>query len=324
MYHIYPNHTTQAQEIGTHVINFISAQGNECKISDKPEPGEFVISIGDDRHFLDTFRRVEKNNVFCIGIGKTVLTDITPQNYIKYLNLVFEDKWFIQKKSRITLVGSGKHNNALNDILIFPTKTGSVLRHSVEIDGSEIWTDTSDGIIISTPTGSTAYNLSAGGSVMIADPQVLSVVSVNSIGMQSPVVISDNLAIKIRLTEKTGIVAIFDGLKRIPLHDNQIEIKKAPSANFIRCKHDILVYKQVNKVDVDHLRSKTEGLAPSHKFVFKTLMITGRMTQKELIRSTSLPVRTVRDALITMEKTNIIEKTPYAKDIRQSVYRISK
>ncbi|MCF7862256.1 hypothetical protein K9M79_08530 [Candidatus Woesearchaeota archaeon] len=315
MYLIYHSNTRIARDIASK----IHKQFENLKIpflqSDEiNNDSDIIISIGDDHHFLNTFQSANDKPVFCIGIGGTVLSDVNPHNYTKYLDYIIDGKYFIQKKSRIK-IGS---NEALNDILIFPPKSGSILQFTVRINGSEIYTDSSDGVILSTPTGSTAYNLSAGGSAIIGDPPVFSLVSANSIKKQKPLIVDDKSIISIRIHDHA--VAIIDGLQRIPLESEAV-IQKSEPIQLIRCKHDFDVYTQINKVEDSILRIKTHGLSPAQKFIFKMLS-KGPMTQKELIYITTLPARTVREALITLENKQIIDKTPYAQDIRQSVYKI--
>lgn len=70
----------------------------------------------------------------------------------------------------------------------------------------------------------------------------------------------------------------------------------------------------------DVLIKKMENLSPSVKFVFKLLDLKGMLTQKEIIRETYLPPRTVRYALKRLRKEGLIEEKLYIKDARQCLY----
>ena len=81
---------------------------------------------------------------------------------------------------------------------VFPSKSAMLMEHTLSINGDQVWHDSSDGIIISTPIGSSAYSMSAGGPVIFQSSNVFGIVSVNSLDTtRRPLIVSDNSIIEI-------------------------------------------------------------------------------------------------------------------------------
>ena len=128
----------------------------------------------------------------------------------------------------------------LNDVVIFPSKSASLMEHILRIDENDIWHDNSDGVIITTPTGSTAYSMSAGGPMILQNSQVFGIVSVNSVdNTRRPLIASNNSTIEIsELMSKYHCEVILDGGKRLGIKKS-LECKKHPfPARFVRLIED--------------------------------------------------------------------------------------
>ena len=67
----------------------------------------------------------------------------------------------------------------LNDVAVFSSRSAMLMEHTLRVNGDEVWHDSSDGVIISTPIGSSAYSMSAGGPVIFQDSDVFGIISVN-------------------------------------------------------------------------------------------------------------------------------------------------
>ncbi len=136
-------------------------------------PVDVVISIGGDGTLLRIARGLSLQGIPVIGINRGTLgflTDILPHQILSHLIPMLEGH--AQESQRFLLEGSSpqhsKKNNALNDIVLFSGQA-SLLEFELRIDGEFVYRQRSDGLIISTPTGSTAYALSAGGPVLTPD-----------------------------------------------------------------------------------------------------------------------------------------------------------
>jgi NAD+ kinase len=212
---------------------------------------------------------------------------------------------------------------ALNDIGLFSSKSALLLKYSLQIDNEVYWKDNADGVIISTPTGSTGYALSAGGPVILNEPSILSVTPISSIESHSSLILSDKSTIKLTDIEATSPVIILDGEIRIPLKSNTIEIKKSEyPANFIKFTKDYSVESRLKKRTVKTNIAKLKTLPPSAKLIYKILLHEGNMTQKDLANASYLPERTIRYALSLLLKGGIITEQPYFNDTRQNIYGV--
>ena len=86
----------------------------------------------------------------------------------------------------------------LNDVAVFSSKSAMLMEHTLRVNGEEVWHDNSDGIIVSTPIGSSAYSMSAGGPVLFQDSEVFEILSVNSLDVtRRPIIVSNSSSIEI-------------------------------------------------------------------------------------------------------------------------------
>jgi NAD+ kinase len=190
---------------------------------------DFILVLGGDGTLLSVVRTYAKFNkpVFGINLGHTgYLTGIEKNNFSDVINLLINKKYIIEKRSMLEI----KNNNttALNDICIAKSSLSRMLCFDLFINNNFIETYKSDGIIVSTPTGSTAYNLSAGGPIIEPTLHVIILTPICAHTLYSrPIVISDNDEIKIKIkSELKHAKIIFDGQKVFCAEKN-ILIKKS-------------------------------------------------------------------------------------------------
>jgi len=287
---------------------------------------EIIIAIGDDGFILKTFRRMGKGQIpiFPIASVQSFLAQANILNFKYYLNLIKKNKYKIFKRSRLV----AKFNKTtspigLNDIGLFSSKSASLLKYSLVLNEEIFWKDIADGLVTATPTGSTGYSLSAGGPIILEEPNILTLTPISSMEKHSSLIVSDNT--KIKITDIGGYkpTLIIDGEVRLPLNTKEVIIEKSPySANFIifSKEHQLesKLKKRAIKLDINKLRD----LPASSKLIYKLLQYEGNMTQKEIISSSLLPERTVRYALNLLLKKGIITSQPHFSDARQTVYGV--
>ena len=151
--------------------------GHSLQESSKSMMGEIcdlVIVVGGDGCMLGAARALAKSNVPVLGINRGhlgFLTDISPDNFESKVNEVLSGKYISEK--RFLIDGFVDRNgvtvetgSALNDIVLHRGKSVRMIEFELYIDGHFVYSQRSDGLIISTPTGSTAYSLSGGGPIM--------------------------------------------------------------------------------------------------------------------------------------------------------------
>ncbi len=287
-----------------------------------------VIAVGDSGTFLRAILVVDAIPVISASSEKiSFFTELTPDNLGEIIETIHKNEFSVENYSRIEMQEGSEREQlaAINDVTIFPERSGLLMHYTLIVDKNVIYRGRADGLIISTPLGSTGYAMSSGGPIVLANPDVFIIVPVNPLNKeQMPLVVPISCDIKIaNLRSKTNINAIIDGQLRLKI-DDVISIHKAKStAKVVRFnpKQNILAKLRRRLVEME-LRN-LEGLAPSAKFIFKLLHTEGEMTQKEIIQSTGLPNRTVRNSLKILKEKGIIEKRPYLRDARQSIYSLS-
>ena len=195
---------------------------------------DLIFSIGGDGTILSTVRKLNKNEIPVLGIhigNLGFLAQCTEDSLLDALNCIESNNY--ENENRIILeleVDNSKKFYALNDIVVDHGSSGRILKTKVYIDGDHINDYESDGIIVSTPTGSTGYSLSSGGPIIAPDLDVLNVTPISSHSLSArPIVLPSHKNIGIKFTDKFIDAAItVDGQERIKLSKkSKISIKKA-------------------------------------------------------------------------------------------------
>ena len=191
------------------ILSKVSFFDSSKKIETKHD---FLFSIGGDGTILRSITYIKDSGIPILGINTGrlgFLTGLQKESLRKGLELLKDNKYQIVKRSTITI--SSENNNidfgespfALNEITIHRKDTTSLLNISCEIDNmyhTDYW---SDGLIVSTPTGSTGYSLSNGGPIVAPESGIiiLNPISPHNINMR-PFLINDTSSIKIIVKEK--------------------------------------------------------------------------------------------------------------------------
>ncbi len=293
---------------------------------------DYIILIGGDRLILKTLLNLRNRMIPIISLSGRrsagFLSISGVENFPIILRELIKGNYIIEDKIRLEANLNDKYTPpALNEISIFNRLSGMIIRYSLYIDNDFIWKDTADGVIISTPTGSTAYALSAGGPI-IKDEDVFVIVPVNSLNpMHKPIVTSSRSTILLTDLEPNKDVFIIDGQIREVISSKEIVIKKSKfNAKFVKINYaeayDI-EKKLSNRLLSKRIRTHLANLPPSAKLVFKILEYEGSLTTKELIEKTGLPQRTLSYALKKLSAEKLITRKFYDRDARIQVYSIN-
>lgn len=204
-----------------------------------PEHCQLLIAVGGDGTFLSAARAAAEHQVPLLGVnlGRLgFLTDISPEQLLQRLerilcgNYITEQRWMLQatiiRDDRVIL-----SQTAVNEVVVHRWVTPSMIEIVTSIDGVYLNSQRSDGLIVATPTGSTAYSLSAGGPILHPGLNALVLVPLNPHTLSNrPLVIDDKVEIEIRFSQTKQINAqvTCDHLE-IPdvLISDKIVIKKA-------------------------------------------------------------------------------------------------
>jgi NAD+ kinase len=194
--------------------------------------GELIIVVGGDGSLLTAARLASEKNLPVLGINRGrlgFLTDIKPDEFSEIEQIIKgyyrEEKRFLLNADILSDKKVIHHQTALNDIVLLPGDVAHMIEFSIEIDGQLMCTQRADGLIVATPTGSTAYALSGGGPIL--HPQLDAVVLVPMFPHKltsRPIVISGNSDIKISIdkTNETSPRLSADGEDYISLNTDHI------------------------------------------------------------------------------------------------------
>ncbi|MBR6774865.1 MAG: NAD kinase [Bacteroidales bacterium] len=196
---------------------------------------DILFSFGGDGTILDSVPLIRDSGIPVLGINTGTLgflASVSPQFSSEAVNNIIIGNYTIEQRSLIQIKDdNGAFNGinyALNEISICRKDNGSLLVVEVYIDDSLLNTYWADGIILATPTGSTAYSMSVGGPIMTpnADSFLITPIAAHNLSVR-PVVIPDKSVVKVKVNGRNDKFAL--GLdSRIVTADKSmdIEIKK--------------------------------------------------------------------------------------------------
>ena len=218
---------------------------------------DYVISMGGDGTFLKAASRVGAKGTPIIGVNMGrlgFLADVLPSEVETALDSLYAGECQIEEHAVIQVAAEGGilagNPFALNDIAVLKRDDASMISIRTQVNGEFLVTYQADGLIVSTPTGSTAYNLSNGGPIII--PQsgslCLTPVAPHSLNIR-PIVINDTAEITLDIESRSHnyLVAI-DGRSERMTEETRLVIRKAP--------HSIKIVKQRNQRYFSTLREK--------------------------------------------------------------------
>jgi len=287
-----------------------------------------IIVLGGDRGVRNYFHANFNSTIPVLGIVEAeasgFLAQIELKEFSSYLKRLKKQDYTIEDVPRLGIKIDGKDvYPVLNDAAVFPSKSAMLMEHTLRVNGEEVWHDSSDGIIIATPIGSSAYSMSAGGPVIFQESAVFGIISVNSLDVtRRPLIVSNDSSIEIdEISSHLHCEVVLDGIDRYKVK-KIVLCTKSSSASIIRMKKDTTAISALAKKV--HLAEDLLNMPPSSKLLLKTLEYEGELTQKELARKTLLPDRTVRMALSHLLEKGYVKRKVSLRDARQKIYKISK
>lgn len=218
---------------------------------------DIVLSIGGDGTFLNTASWVGTKNIPILGIniGRLgFLADISDNQITKALNDIIENNLWVEERSLLYIETSDNsqftYPYALNEIAILKQDSASMISINTIVNGEAVHTYQADGLIISTPTGSTAYSLSVGGPIVVPQAKnfILSPVASHSLNVR-PLIIPDSWVIELEVASRTDLYLVaIDGRSNI--------LNQSVKLRICRADHTIQVLKQQDHTFFDTLKNK--------------------------------------------------------------------
>ena len=175
---------------------------------------DLVVVVGGDGSMLNVAKHVALEGVPVIGVNRGnlgFLTDILPDEIETQLDEVLAGKFTVENRFLLDAVLNDAEENkalgsALNDVVLHPGKAAQMIEFELFVNGKFVYSQESDGLIVATPTGSTAYSLSAGGPIMHPDLNAVVLVPMYPHSLNSrPIVIDGDCEIKLVVAAKESL-----------------------------------------------------------------------------------------------------------------------
>ncbi|SFC92349.1 NAD+ kinase [Butyrivibrio sp. YAB3001] len=239
----------------THIMEYLKMHGKQCVVADSisansvkydiardyvseiPKDSECCIVLGGDGTMLQAARSAAYMDIPLLGVNLGTLgylAEVEKTGVDEALNRLIEGNFDTEDRMMLYGETGDKHDFALNDIVITRQSSFQTINFDIYINGLFLCNYHADGIVISTPTGSTGYSLSAGGPIVEPSANMILITPIcpHTLNTRS-MVLSDATRISLVIREGRDdsiqeVVAYFDGSGRIDLKTgDRVEIEKS-------------------------------------------------------------------------------------------------
>lgn len=202
---------------------------------------DVMITVGGDGTILRIATECACKNIPILGVNMGnigFLTEVEPKKIGLIPKMLLNKDYTLDKRSLIKVSFNNRVAYGLNEVVFSRSNLGKMMYIKAEVDGKLIDRFRLDGMILSTPTGSTAYSLSAGGPVMSPEARAFALTPINSHSLHSrPIIVSDDETVTITNIGLSKGIVIVDGVNMGELNEGSVKIEKAEfAASFIRMK----------------------------------------------------------------------------------------
>ncbi len=224
-----------------------------------PDKVDVILVLGGDGTFLTVAKLVDKKPVPLLGINFGTLgflTEIPIEKIEECIDKLIAGEFIVENRPvlRVKVVRKNGHiliYRCVNEVAIKRDTLARIIEIDVDADGEYLTTFRGDGVIVATPTGSTAYSLSAGGPILYPtlNAMLLTPICPHTLTMR-PLVLKGETCLTVKLkTESENVMVIFDGQEGIELRiGDLIEITRSP--------YDLLILRDPAKSYFETLREK--------------------------------------------------------------------
>lgn len=207
---------------------------------------DMAVVVGGDGNMLGTARVLANYDIKVIGINRGnlgFLTDLDPANVQQQLDDVLQGNFFVERRFLLETqickkTCSPRISSAINEVVLHPGKVAHMIEFEVYIDEIFAFSQRSDGLIISTPTGSTAYSLSAGGPILTPSLDAIAVVPMFPHTLSArPLVINSSSIIRLRFSSLCiDLKVSCDSQITLPIHEGE-DVLIRRSTNYLNLIH---------------------------------------------------------------------------------------
>ena len=218
---------------------------------------DIVLSMGGDGTFLKAASHVGNKNIPILGINTGrlgFLADVSPEELEETFEDIYKNNYKIEDRSVLQVTSEGQPLKStpfgLNEIAVLKRDSSSMITIHTSINGAYLTTYQADGLVIATPTGSTAYSLSIGGPVIVPHSNTIAITPVapHSLNIR-PIVINDDWEITLDVESRShNFLVAIDGRSETCREGTRLVIRKAD--------YNIKVVKRPNHIFFHTLRDK--------------------------------------------------------------------
>lgn len=218
---------------------------------------DMVLSMGGDGTFLKAASYVGNKNIPILGINTGrlgFLADVSPEEMVETFEDIYKGNYKIEDRSVLQAFCEGQplkgYPCGLNEIAVLKRDSSSMITIHTSINGAYLTTYQADGLVIATPTGSTAYSLSIGGPVIVPHSNTIAITPVapHSLNIR-PIVINDDWEITLDVESRShNFLVAIDGRSETCREGTRLTIRKAD--------YKIKVVKRPNHIFFHTLRDK--------------------------------------------------------------------
>ncbi|MBQ6511095.1 bifunctional NADP phosphatase/NAD kinase [Methanobrevibacter sp.] len=213
---------------------------------------DMAIVLGGDGTLLRAQSKLKAETpIFGINMGTVgFLTEIEAKDTFNALDEVLNGDYYKEKRTKLVVSHENNHYSAMNEVVIMTEKPAKMLHFQIKVDGEIIEEVRADGLIVSTPSGSTAYAMSAGGPIV--DPKVGGFIIIPicpyKLGAR-PFIVSDNSEITVKLLKKgKSAVFVMDGQRNEEAeYEEEIKFKKSHKNVYLIRTSTKYFYKKVKE-----------------------------------------------------------------------------
>ncbi|MDD4968438.1 MAG: NAD kinase [Paludibacter sp.] len=218
---------------------------------------DLAMSIGGDGTFLNTAARIGRKQIPILGINTGrlgFLADVSSEDIIPALDSILANHYSVEERTLLFVETSDgtpfEYPYALNEVSVLKQDSSSMMSINASVNGEMVHTYQADGLIVSTPTGSTAYSMSVGGPLVVPQAQniILSPVASHSLNVR-PLIVPDSWIIDLEVHSRSqNYLVALDGRSMVLEHKTKLRIRKAD--------YTVMIIKQLNHTFFDTLKNK--------------------------------------------------------------------
>jgi len=244
------------------LFEFVSENGNCCMeqkeiILNDDFEADLALSIGGDGTFLNTAARIGRKQIPILGINTGrlgFLADVSSDEIITALDAILNQKFVIQDRTLLYVETSDgttfDYPYALNEVSVLKQDSSSMMSITASVNGEMVHTYHADGLLVSTPTGSTAYSMSVGGPLVVPEAEniILSPIASHSLNVR-PLIVPDTWTFELEVHSRSQCYLVaLDGRSKVLDLTTKLKITKAD--------YTIKIIKQLNHTFFDTLKNK--------------------------------------------------------------------